>query len=246
MPVPENLFNKTRSWNSLWTVIWTSACLLAASGCFSTGEPSILKAPPSKALILFDGTDFSHWTHVDGTPVQWEIIDNAMKVVPNTGSIMTKRKFQNFMLHVEFKVPELPPLPNGQSRGNRGNSGVYLQRRYEVQILDSFGVKSEDFDCGALYRFRVPDENVSRKPGEWQAFDIVFQAPRFEGEGEDLKKVKNARIWVRHNDVLVHDYVQLENKTGMGQPEGPEPGPILLQDHGNEVMFRNVWIVPKN
>jgi hypothetical protein len=168
-----------------------------------------------------------------------------MRVVPGTDSIMTRENYQDFQLHVEFNVPELPPPVKGQSRGNRGNSGVYLQRRYEVQILDSFGQESENFDCGALYRFKSPDRNMCKPPGEWQTYDITFHAPRWEGEGESLKKVTNARISVLQNGVMVHNHVELPTKTGAGRKEGPEPGPILLQDHGNEVMFRNIWVVPQ-
>jgi hypothetical protein len=200
--------------------------------------------PTREKIVLFDGSDFAHWTHADGGPVKWKLVNGAMEVVPGTGSIISKRHFQDFELHVEFKVPVLPPLIEGQDRGNRGNSGVYLQRRYEVQILDSYGVELESWDCGALYRAKVPDKNASKPAGEWQTYDIVFRAPRWEGKGDDARKTENARATVRHNGVLIHDDVELENKTGAGEPEGPQPGPILLQDHGNAVQFRNIWIVP--
>jgi len=197
--------------------------------------------PPANATVLFDGTGFSHWVQENGKDVRWKIIGDAMKIVPNTGSIMTKQKFQDFKLHVEFKVPELPPNVKGQGRGN---GGVYLQRRYEVQILDSYGLPAENNGCGSLYRVRAPDKNVCKKPGEWQTFDITFHAARFRGEGKDTKKKENARITIWHNGILIHDDVELSNKTGAGRPEGPEPGPILLQDHGNELWFRNIWIAP--
>jgi len=163
--------------------------------------------------------------------------------VPGTGSIVTKREFRDFQLHVEFKTPQLPPDVRGQARGN---SGVYLQRRYEVQILDSFGLPPGNNECGALYRVRAPDKNVCKQPGQWQTFDIAFHAARFEGDGKNATKVKNARITVRQNGVLIHDDVEIPNKTGAGRPEGPEPGPILLQDHRNEVEFGNIWIVSLN
>lgn len=217
--------------------------LLAAAGCTLFNSEEKLESAPNNAVLLFDGTDFSHWIHPDGSPVKWEIEGKAMRVVTGTDSIMTRESYQDFQLHVEFNVPELPPPVKGQSRGNRGNSGVYLQRRYEVQILDSFGLDSENYDCGALYRFKAPDRNMCKAPGEWQTYDITFHAPRWEGEGESLKKVTNARISVLQNGVMVHNHVELPDKTGAGRKEGPEPGPILLQDHGSAIMFRNIWII---
>jgi sugar phosphate isomerase/epimerase len=202
------------------------------------------RPPPGNALVLFDGHDFGHWQHENGAPVQWKLTDSAMQVVPGRGSIVTRRGFRDFALHLEFNVPVLPPLPEGADRGNRGNSGVYLQRRYEVQILDSCGVELEDWDCGALYRARPPDRNAARPPGDWQSYDIVFRAARWQARDDEARKIENARITVFHNGVLIHDDVELKNKTGAGQPEGPQPGPILLQDHGNELRFRNVRIVP--
>jgi len=160
-----------------------------------------------------------------------------MNIVPKSGSIMTKRDFTDFKMHIEFKTPQLPPDVTGQGRGN---SGVYIQRRYEVQILDSFGLEPKNNECASLYRFKAPDKNVCKLPGQWQSFDMVFHAAKFEGN----RKTKKARITLWHNGVLVHDDVELENKTGAGRAEGPTPGPILLQDHGNEVCFRNIWIVP--
>lgn len=209
-------------------------------------EPPVIRLEPVRpenAIVLFDGTDSSHWTHTNGKSVQWKIIGDAMKIVPGTGSIVTKREFRDFQLHVEFKTPQLPPDVRGQARGN---SGVYLQRRYEVQILDSFGLPPGNNECGALYRVRAPDKNVCKQPGQWQTFDIAFHAARFEGDGKNATKVKNARITVRQNGVLIHDDVEIPKKTGAGRPEGPEPGPILLQDHRNEVEFGNIWIVSLN
>ena len=143
---------------------------------------------PSNAIPVLFSTSRPQWTHADGGPVKWKLVDSAVQVVPGTGSIVTKRTFQDFRLHVEFNVPQLPRLPEGADRGNRGNSGVYLQRRYEIQILDSYGVKPESWDCGALYRVRAPDRNASRPPGQWQSYDILFRAPRWEGEGDDARE----------------------------------------------------------
>ena len=189
------------------------------------------------AIVLFGGTDFAHWMTDGGKDVGWNIVDGAMRIVPKSGSIVTKRDFTDFKMHIEFEIPQMPPNVKGQGRGN---SGVYIQRRYEVQILDSFGLEPEFNDCASIYRFKAPDQNVCRMPGQWQSYDMIFHAAKFEGNS----KTKNARITLWHNGVLVHDDVALENKTGAGRPEGPAPGPILLQDHGNEVCFRNIWIVP--
>jgi len=207
-------------------------------------EPPKVKlevASKGKEVVLFDGKDFSHWTDQNGGPVRWEIIGDAMKIVPRSGSIVTKEAYRDFKLHIEFKVPQLPPNVKGQGRGN---SGVYIQRRYEIQILDSYGEPPSKNGGGSIYKFRAPAENACKKPGEWQSYDITFRAARFEGEGENVKKVENARITVKHNGVLIHDDVEVPNKTGAGQKEGPEPGPILLQEHGNEVWFRDIRIVP--
>lgn len=188
-------------------------------------------------IVLFGGTDFSHWTTGSDKKVGWKRVGNAMKIVPKSGSIMTKRDFTDFKMHAEFKTPLLPPDVKGE---DRGNSGIYIQRRYELQILDSYGLEPKNNECGSLYKFRAPDKNVCSMPGRWQSYDIIFHAAKFDGD----KKDTNARITVWHNGVLIHDDVELQNKTGAGRPEGPEPGPILLQDHGNEVCFRNIWIEP--
>jgi hypothetical protein len=216
---------------------------------FDTAQdrPALPNGAPAPVLrqedagVLFDGKDFAHWAHANGQPVKWQIVDDAMKIVPGSGSIVTKRQFRDFKLHVEFKTPQLPANVKGQARGN---SGVYLQRRYEIQILDSYGLPPKDNECGSLYTVKAPDKNVCKQPGEWQSYDITFRAARFDGQGKNAKKVKNARITVWQNGVLIHDDVEIPNKTGAGQPEGPEPGPILLQEHGSEVMFRNIRIVP--
>ncbi len=194
-------------------------------------------AQPDGAIILFGGADFSHWTTGSDKKVGWERVGDAMKVVPGSGSVMTKQDFTDFKMHAEFKTPQLPPNVKGQGRGN---SGIYIQRRYEVQILDSFGLEPKNNECGSLYRFKAPDRNVCSMPGRWQSYDIIFHAAKFDGG----RKVKNARITVWQNGVLIHNDVELENKTGAGRQEGPEPGPILLQEHGNEGWFRNIWIEP--
>jgi hypothetical protein len=198
---------------------------------------TLAATPLKNAVMLFDGTDFSHWTTGSDKKIGWNLIDDAMKVVPGSGSIMTKQNFTDFKMHAEFKTPQLPPDVKGQGRGN---SGIYIQRRYELQILDSFGLEPKDNECGSLYRFKAPDTNACDMPDRWQSYDIIFHAAKFDGG----RKVTNARITVWQNGVLIHNDAELQNKTGAGRPEGPEPGPILLQEHGNEVWFRNIWIEP--
>lgn len=196
---------------------------------------------PKDALILFDGNDLSQWTKEDGGPAEWKIVDGAMEVIPGKGSIMTKQNFQDCRLHVEFMLPFPPADANDQ---DRANSGVYIQRRYEVQILDSFGLQPQINGCGAIYRVKAPDKNLCKPPGKWQTYDIFFRAARFEGKDQNAKKSEDARITVLHNGVVVHNNVRIPNKTGVGKPEGHHPAPILLQDHGSPVRFRNIWAVP--
>jgi hypothetical protein len=148
----------------------------------------------------------------------------------------TKMPVQDFRLHLEFRTP-YQPTARGQGRGN---SGVYIQRRYEVQILDSFGLPGEFNECGSLYRQTPPDINMALPPLVWQTYDIWFTPASFDAEG---KKTKNARITVWHNGVPVHDNREITSKTGAGQAETDKPLPIHLQQHGNPVHFRNLWIV---
>jgi hypothetical protein len=199
------------------------------AGCLAAQD-----APPPGALVL----DAAQFTHEDGKPCAWKATDGVLEA--GKGSVMTKEKFQDFQMHLEFNIPQPPEGAKDQARGN---SGVYIQRRYEVQILDSTGDDPPKFNgCGSLYRQRAPDKNVCKKPGEWQTYDIAFRAARFDASG---KKTESARITVVWNGVKVHDDVEVKDKTGAGKPEGPEPGPILLQDHGAPVKFRNLWIVKK-
>jgi len=190
------------------------------------------KAPEGATLI-----DAAQLMHEDGKPCDWPVVDGALEV--GKGHMITKEKYQDFQLHVEFNIPEPPEGAKDQARSN---SGVYIQRRYEVQILESYGQDPPLFNgCGSLYRQKAPDKNAAKKPGEWQTYDITFKAARFEGG----KKVSGARITVVWNGVKVHDDYEIKDKTGAGKPEGPEPGPILFQDHGAKVRFRNIWILPR-
>ena len=152
--------------------------------------------------------------------------------------IKSKQSFGDFTLHVEFLLP-FKPAARGQGRGN---SGVYLQDRYEVQVLDSFGLKGLNNECGGIYTKAAPSVNMCFPPLTWQTYDIDFTAARFDADG---KKTKNAIATVKHNGVLIHDQFEITGPTGGGAPEKPTPGPIQLQGHGNPVFYRNIWIVEK-
>jgi hypothetical protein len=143
--------------------------------------------------------------------------------------------YRSFQMHLEFLVPYMPAA---RSQG-RGNSGIYLQSRYEVQILDSFGLPGLANECGGLYRQRAPDLNMAFPPLSWQTYDITFRPPVFDRCGQ---KCRNARLTLLHNGIPVHNDIEIVAKTGAGRPEGPEPLPIKLQDHGNPVQFRNIWL----
>jgi hypothetical protein len=148
----------------------------------------------------------------------------------------TKWPLRDYTMHVEFKLPYMP-YARGQGRSN---SGVYLQGRYEVQILDSFGLEGKNNECGSLYTYHAPDVNMCYPPLAWQTYDIAFRSPRFDESGV---KIENGRLSVWHNGVAVQNNFEIERKTGAGQPEGPRSLPIKLQDHGNPVVFRNIWMV---
>ena len=171
-------------------------------------------------------------------PNKWEFKDGVLTASPVWDSLVTKESYRDFRMHLEFNVNE-----NKESKDpeKNGNSGVYIQQRYELQILNSFGVAPEDYKAsygGSLYRLKKPDQLVNKPAGEWQSYDIVFRAARFDGD----KKVENARITAYQNGKLIHDDFSIPRKTGAGKKEGPEPGPIKLQGHHNTVRFRNVWV----
>lgn len=194
--------------------------------------------PPKGAIVLFDGKKLEGWlSRNDNKPAKWKIISQAMQ--SGGGDIYTSQKFEgSFKLHVEFRVPYFPNKGGQQ----RGNSGVYVQGRYEVQVLDSYGLKSKDNDCGGIYGVAAPKVNACKAPTVWQSYDIEFISPSFEGK----KKVSPAKITVYHNGVKIHDNVSInvDNTTaGMGG-DPSKPGPIMLQDHGDPVQFRNVWLLP--
>ena len=196
--------------------------------------------PPSDATILFDGKDLSKWQQQDGTPAKWKVENGYAEVVPKTGELRTKEAFGDCQLHVEFREPT---PPHGESQ-ERGNSGVFLMGLYEVQVLDSYENKTyADGQASALYGQYPPLVNASRPPGQWQWYDIVFHGPRFDAGG---KLLRPARFTVFHNGVLVQDNVELTGPTAHGErppyKAQPEKLPLALQDHGDPVRYRNIWI----
>jgi Domain of Unknown Function (DUF1080) len=195
---------------------------------------------PSDAVVLFDGTDLSQWAATDGSAAKWKVEKGYFEVVPKTGYIHTRAAFGDCQLHVEFAEPN---PPKGESQG-RGNSGVFLQGLYEIQVLDSYQNKTyADGQAAAAYGQYPPLVNASRPPGEWQTYDIIFHGPRFDATG---KLTRPARVTVLHNGVLVEDHVELTGPTAHGErpPYKPTPEklPLALQDHGDPVHYRNIWI----
>ena len=191
------------------------------------------KGVPSDAIVLFDGKDMSAWNGGD----KWEIKDGYALV---RGGVTSKQAFGDVQMHVEFASPD---EVKGDGQG-RGNSGIYLMGRYELQVLDSYENKTYfDGQCGSIYKQQPPTVNVCKKPGEWQSYDIIFTAPKFDDEG----KVKQpAYITVLHNGVLIHNHYALEGSTSYTEPASygkhPDKLPIHIQDHGNPVKYRNIWV----
>mgnify|MGYP000340492914 CR=1 FL=1 len=193
---------------------------------------------PEGATVLFDGKNLDKWVNRNDPkkPAGWKMVEGEAAQVQG-GDIVTSEKFGgSFKLHIEFRVPYLPKA-TGQGRGN---SGVYLQGRYEVQVLDSYGLDSKDNDCGGIYGIAKPLVNACKAPTVWQSYDIEFHSPKFV----DGKKTEMGRITVLHNGVKIHDDVKLtkDNTTAGAGGDPGTPGPILLQDHGNPVQFRNIWL----
>jgi len=190
-------------------------------------SPTLGAKPPAGAVVLFDGTSADNFKGGRMTP-DGLLMEGAT----------SKQTFGAFTLHMEFRTP-FQPFDRGQGRGN---SGVYAQGRYEVQILDSFGLEGENNECGGIYGVARPKVNMCLPPLSWQTYDIDFTPAEYK----DGKKVRNARMTVRHNGVVIHQDVEIPKATTAAPlPEGPEPGPIFLQNHGNPVRFRNIWVVEK-
>jgi hypothetical protein len=191
--------------------------------------------PPEKAVVLLDGKNLDAWVKRDGSAAaDWPLKDGIMTV--GKGNIMTKQSFGDFKLHLEFNCPYMP-----QAKGQaRGNSGVYLDGIYELQVLDSYGLKPDTNDCGAIYKQIAPSVNACKPPLQWQTYDVTFHKAKVE----DGKVAKKARVTVVQNGITTIDDREISPcPAGADNKEG-EAGPLLLQDHGNPVEYRNIWIVP--
>lgn len=206
-------------------VRWFDGTLLGHMRKHVRMSPTLGASPPPNAQVLFNGVEK---LALEGG----EITEDGLL----TTGITTAFPVTDFRLHLEFRTPYMP-LAKGQSRGN---SGVYIQQRYEVQILDSFGLTGEANECGGLYRQVSPDVNMCLPPLTWQTYDIGFQAAKWDEKGE---KISNAHITVLHNGKLVHQQREIVSKTGAGKEEGPDALPIHFQHHGDPVRFRNIWLV---
>jgi hypothetical protein len=209
-----------------------------------TPVPAVVSAPPGKApsdaIVLFDGKDVSAWKAEQGGRVPWRVADGALTVVPGSKGIRTRQRFCDIQLHVEWRTPTDTKGFDGQ---NRGNSGIFLQELYELQVLDSYNNPTyANGQAGSIYKQAMPRVNASRAPGQWQAYDILWKAPRFSPGGG---LISPARITVLHNGVLVQDDTVLSGKTEyIGAPSYAPHGcaPLYLQEHDAKVSYRNIWV----
>jgi hypothetical protein len=204
-------------------------------------SPTLGKPAPVGAVVLFDGSNLDQWQSVNaGQPVKWKLLPGGALEVAGGGNIVSKAKFGDQQLHVEFRLPYMP-REFGQARAN---SGVYLQNRYEVQVLDSYGLEGADNECGGIYQVARPRVNMCAPPLQWQTYDITFHPAKVDAEGH---KVANARIKVIHNGTVIHENLELPKVTGgaVNDREG-QPAGLMLQDHGNPVQYRNIWVTPEH
>jgi hypothetical protein len=196
-------------------------------------------AAPSDALILFDGKNLDNWVDKGGKPAKWNVADGAMTVAKGTGDIRTKQTFGDIQLHIEWRTPA---EVQGEGQG-RGNSGIFLSEKYELQVLDSYNNRTySNGQAGSIYKQAIPMVNASRPPGEWQVYDVVFIAPKFNQDGALNTP---GRITVFHNGVLIHHNTEIKGTTEyIGKPKivAHEKASIRLQDHGNPTRFRNIWV----
>jgi hypothetical protein len=202
--------------------------------------PGENNSAPSDAIVLFDGKSLNEWTNEKGQPAEWDVKDGIVTVTPGKGIISTKRPFGDCQLHIEWRAPA---EVKGDGQG-RGNSGIFLMGLYELQVLDCYNNKTySNGQAGSLYKQHIPLVNACKKPGEWQSYDIIFTAPRF---GESNRIVLPGTVTVLQNGILVQNHVYLTGSTQyIGLPKNAKHDlklPLSLQDHGNPVSYRNIWI----
>jgi hypothetical protein len=190
-------------------------------------SPTLGAKPPAGAVVLFDGTNTDKFEGGKMTPEGWLEVGTR-----------SKQSFGSCQLHIEFRTPFMPKA-EGQARGN---SGVYLEECYEFQVLDSFGLEGKNNECGGLYSMEEPKVNMCLPPLSWQTYDFDFTAPKYDADG---KKTVNARVTLRHNGVVIYDNLEIPNLTAGGRPNEGPTGPLMLQNHGNPVVYRNIWVVEK-
>ncbi|MFK8005301.1 MAG: DUF1080 domain-containing protein [Saprospiraceae bacterium] len=236
-------------------IIILSINLLLLTNLFSQKEPEATEvwspearivtpaennAPPSDAIVLFDGKNLKEWSSMkNNTTAEWKVADDCMTVVKGKGNIKTKREFGDIQLHLEWRTPTVIE-DKGQGRGN---SGVFFQERYEVQVLDNYENKTySNGQAGSIYKQSIPLVNACKKPGEWQTYDIIFIAPKFNKDGI---RVSPGFLTVIHNGILIQNHVEIKGTTEyIGQPKNVAHGKasIMLQDHSNPVSYRNIWV----
>ncbi|NND34484.1 MAG: DUF1080 domain-containing protein [Saprospiraceae bacterium] len=224
---------------SAMTEIWEPAIEVVTPG---QANPDGTVSAPSDAIVLFDGTDLSAWTNKDGAAAEWIVHDGVFTVNKGTGDILTKQSFEDFQLHIEWQVPQ---GISGESQ-YRGNSGIFLQNKYEIQLLDSY--KNTTYingQAGSIYKQAPPLKNAMAPPGQWNTYDIIYTAPRFKENGSLFSP---AKVTVIHNGVVIQNNTQITGHTpnvGLPKYRAHGPGPIKLQDHGDPsapLSFRNIWI----
>lgn len=217
---------------------WSPVPRLVTPGSPSTTVSGF--TAPEDAIVLFDGSNLDQWVSASGGgAAPWIVADGAMTVAPRKGDIQTKQTFGDYQLHIEWRTPA---EVKGDGQG-RGNSGIFMQGIYELQVLDSYNNRTySNGQAGSIYKQTMPLVNAAKGPGEWQTYDVVYTAPHFNKDGHMLIP---PYITVIHNGVLVQNHTQIQGTTPyVGQP-GIQPhgrGPIKLQDHGNPTSFRNIWI----
>jgi len=194
---------------------------------------------PEQAKELFNGTDLDNWRTRDGSAAGWTVEDGIMTVKKGTGDVVTQETYRDVQIHLEFRLPDMPEA-TGQAKGN---SGVYIQGRYEIQVLDSYGFNIPGKgDCGGVYDVHAPLLNACKPAMEWQSYDIVFRAPRFDQAGHETHD--HARITLIQNGIVIQNNVQVTGPTGGAMDyKLNDPGPLLLQDHGDLVSYRNIWAI---